>query len=116
MVYTQRAGMRNGLVWVCATIAVATMAYVFFANVFPVVVLPSAANPPERTSVPSTTRPPLLVHAAKFPDSNPSANNGGAAAGVVTDAAGALSAERLPAASRARTTAAPRSRRCRSTS
>lgn len=40
VVYTQRAGMRNGLVWVCATIAVATMAYVFFANVFPVPAFP----------------------------------------------------------------------------
>ncbi|MEN0024634.1 MAG: amino acid permease, partial [Microbacterium sp.] len=40
VVYTQRAGLRNGLVWVCATIAVVTMAYVFFANVFPVPAFP----------------------------------------------------------------------------
>ena len=70
---------------------------------FPVVVLPSAANPPERTVEPCTTRPALLVHAARFPDSNPSENNGAAAAGVVTEATGVLSAERLPTPSRART-------------
>src|SRR5882762_1568808 len=64
------------------------------ANVFPVVVLPSAANPPARTSVFSTTRPALLVHAERFPDSNPSANTGVAPAGVVTDEA-VLAAETL---------------------
>ncbi|WP_136042019.1 MULTISPECIES: APC family permease [unclassified Microbacterium] len=40
VVYTQRAKMRNGLVKVCATIAVVTMAYVFFANVWPVPAFP----------------------------------------------------------------------------
>ena len=69
---------------------------------FPLVVLPSAANPPVRTSVLSTTRPALLVQAEKLPDSNPSANTGVAPAGVVTGAA-TLGAETLFAASLART-------------
>jgi len=34
--YTQREKMRNGLVWFCAIVSVAAMAYVFFANVWPV--------------------------------------------------------------------------------
>ena len=38
--YTRRAGMRNKLVWVCAVVAVAAMAYVFFANVWPVPAFP----------------------------------------------------------------------------
>ncbi|MGG7464571.1 APC family permease [Plantibacter sp. YIM 135347] len=40
VVYTRREGMRNGLVWVCAVIAVLSMAYVFFANVVPVPAFP----------------------------------------------------------------------------
>ena len=40
VVYTQREKMRNGLVWVCATIAVIGMAYVFYANVWPVPAAP----------------------------------------------------------------------------
>lgn len=36
VVYTRRAGIPNRLVWVCAVVAVAAMAYVFFANVWPV--------------------------------------------------------------------------------
>ncbi|MDI2099308.1 APC family permease [Ruicaihuangia caeni] len=36
VVYTRREKMRNGLVWLCATVAVVAMAYVFFANVWPV--------------------------------------------------------------------------------
>lgn len=36
VVYTRREQMRNGLVWVCATVAVVAMVYVFFANVWPV--------------------------------------------------------------------------------
>ncbi len=38
--YTRRAGMPNKLVWVCAVVAVAAMAYVFFANVWPVPAFP----------------------------------------------------------------------------
>lgn len=34
--YTRRERMRNGLVWFCAIVSVAAMAYVFFANVWPV--------------------------------------------------------------------------------
>ncbi|WP_299556500.1 APC family permease [uncultured Mycolicibacterium sp.] len=34
--YTRRERMPNRLVWVCATVAVVAMAYVFFANVYPV--------------------------------------------------------------------------------
>lgn len=40
VVYTQRAKMRNGLVKACATVAVVTMGYVFFANVWPVPAFP----------------------------------------------------------------------------
>ncbi|XUK63526.1 Amino acid permease [Plantibacter sp. RU18] len=40
VVYTRREGMRNGLVWVCAVIAVLSMVYVFFANVYPVPAFP----------------------------------------------------------------------------
>lgn len=40
IVYTQRAKMRNTLVWICAVVAVAAMAYVFFANVWPVPAFP----------------------------------------------------------------------------
>jgi amino acid transporter len=36
VVYTRRAGIPNRLVWICAVVAVAAMAYVFFANVWPV--------------------------------------------------------------------------------
>lgn len=36
IVYTKRAGMKNTLVWICAVVAVVAMAYVFFANVWPV--------------------------------------------------------------------------------
>ena len=38
--YTRRAGIPNTLVWVCAVVAVAAMAYVFFANVWPVPAFP----------------------------------------------------------------------------
>jgi amino acid transporter len=34
--YTRREKMRNGLVWFCAVVSVGAMAYVFFANVWPV--------------------------------------------------------------------------------
>ncbi len=40
VIYTQRSGVKNTFVWVCATIAVITMGYVFFANVFPVPAFP----------------------------------------------------------------------------
>lgn len=40
IVYTRRAGIPNALVWVCAVVAVAAMAYVFFANVWPVPAFP----------------------------------------------------------------------------
>ena len=36
VVYTKRHGIPNRLVWVCAVVAVVAMAYVFFANVWPV--------------------------------------------------------------------------------
>ncbi|HYO03346.1 MAG TPA: hypothetical protein VET27_16325 [Mycobacterium sp.] len=36
VVYTRREGMRNRLVWTCAVVVVLAMAYVFFANVWPV--------------------------------------------------------------------------------
>lgn len=38
--YTRREGMPNALVWVTATVAVLAMAYVFFANVYPVPAYP----------------------------------------------------------------------------
>jgi hypothetical protein len=75
---------------------------VLLATTFPTVVLPSAANPPERTVVACTIRPELVVQAERFPDSNPSANSGTAAAGVVADAAGELTADTFPDPSRAR--------------
>lgn len=40
IVYTKRAGMKNGLVWVCAVVSVVAMAYVFFANVWPIPAFP----------------------------------------------------------------------------
>jgi amino acid transporter len=40
VVYTKREGMKNTLVWVCAVIAVLSMAYVFYANVYPVPAFP----------------------------------------------------------------------------
>jgi amino acid transporter len=40
VVYTKREGMPNRLVWVAAVIAVVTMAYSFFANVYPVPAFP----------------------------------------------------------------------------
>ena len=40
IIYTKRAGIPNGLVWVCAVVAVVAMAYVFFANVWPVPAFP----------------------------------------------------------------------------
>lgn len=40
VVYVRREGMRSALVSVCATIAVVAMAYVFFANVWPVPAFP----------------------------------------------------------------------------
>jgi amino acid transporter len=36
VVYTRREGMPNALVWTCAVVVVLAMAYVFFANVWPV--------------------------------------------------------------------------------
>lgn len=36
IIYTRRNNMKNGLVWITAIISVASMAYVFFANVWPV--------------------------------------------------------------------------------
>jgi amino acid transporter len=36
VVYTRRERIPNRLVWVCAVVAVTAMAYVFFANVWPV--------------------------------------------------------------------------------
>ncbi|MGK0722056.1 APC family permease [Leucobacter sp. W1478] len=38
--YTKRAGIPNRLVWVCAVVAISAMAYVFFANVWPVPAFP----------------------------------------------------------------------------
>lgn len=40
VIYTTRVGMKNTLVKVCATVAVIAMAYVFFANVWPVPAFP----------------------------------------------------------------------------
>lgn len=40
VVYTKRAGIPNRLVWVCAVVAISAMAYVFFANVWPVPAFP----------------------------------------------------------------------------
>ena len=40
IVYTKRAGIPNRLVWLCAVVAVVAMAYVFFANVWPVPAFP----------------------------------------------------------------------------
>ncbi|MBO1901694.1 APC family permease [Leucobacter weissii] len=40
IIYTRRVGMKNTLVWVCAVIAVVAMAWVFFANVWPVPAFP----------------------------------------------------------------------------
>lgn len=40
IVYTRRHGIPNRLVWLCAVVAVGAMAYVFFANVWPVPVFP----------------------------------------------------------------------------
>lgn len=40
VIYTKRAGIPNRLVWVCAVVSVAAMAYVFFANVWPVPAFP----------------------------------------------------------------------------
>lgn len=40
VVYTRRERMPNTLVWVCAVVAVVAMAYVFFANVWPVPAFP----------------------------------------------------------------------------
>jgi len=76
-------------------------ASVFLANVLPFVVFASAANVPERTSVFSTVRPALDVHADVDPDSNPSANTGTGADGVVTGTA-VVNAETFPEVSRAR--------------
>ncbi len=36
VIYTKRVGLPNTLVWICAIVAVVGMAYVFFANVYPV--------------------------------------------------------------------------------
>lgn len=36
VVYTKREGLPNTMVWICAVVAVVAMAYVFFANVWPV--------------------------------------------------------------------------------
>lgn len=40
VVFTRRAGMKNRMVWVCATVAVVAMVYVFIANVWPVPAFP----------------------------------------------------------------------------
>lgn len=40
IVYTRRHGIPNRLVWLCAVVAVGAMAYVFFANVWPIPVFP----------------------------------------------------------------------------
>lgn len=40
VIYTKRKGMKNRMIWICAVIAVAAMAYVFFANVWPVPAFP----------------------------------------------------------------------------
>lgn len=40
IVYTQREKMKNGLIWVCAVVAVLSMVYVFIANVWPVPAFP----------------------------------------------------------------------------
>ena len=66
------------------------------------VVDPSAAKAPERTSLDSTARPALTVHWVRSPDSNPSLNSGGSADGVATSTEG-HSADRLAAPSTART-------------
>lgn len=40
IIYTKREGMKNTLVWICAVVAVVAMAWVFFANVWPVPAFP----------------------------------------------------------------------------
>ncbi|MFC6235374.1 APC family permease [Leucobacter soli] len=40
VVYTRRHGIPNGMVWLCAVVAVVAMAYVFIANVWPVPAFP----------------------------------------------------------------------------
>lgn len=40
VIYTKRRGMPNAMIWVCAVVAVVSMAYVFFANVWPVPAFP----------------------------------------------------------------------------
>lgn len=40
VVYTRRHGIPNGMVWLCAVVAVVAMAYVFVANVWPVPAFP----------------------------------------------------------------------------
>ncbi len=40
VIYTRRHGIPNRMVWVCAVVAVVAMAYVFFANVWPVPAFP----------------------------------------------------------------------------
>src|SRR5689334_15539187 len=57
---------------------------VFLAKVLPTVVLPSMAFVPACTVVPSTTKPPFVVHEERSPDSKPSWNTGTGADGVVT--------------------------------
>ena len=75
---------------------------VSLAYVAPVVVFPSAAYVPERTSADSTTSPPLVVHPDRSPVSNPSPKTGSDAAGVVA-VTGSDRADTLPARSSART-------------
>ena len=53
------------------------------AKVPPVVVFPSAAYPPPCRVVDSTTRPPVVDHDERSPDSKPSAKTAFAGAGVV---------------------------------
>ena len=64
--------------------------------------LPSAAKPPEWTSVDTSVRLDVVVQAETSPVSKPSANTGGPAAGVLA-ATGPVSAETLPDESRERT-------------
>lgn len=40
VVYTSRRGIPNRMIWVCATVAVVAMGYVFFANIVPMPVFP----------------------------------------------------------------------------
>ena len=92
--FTSKPARAYPLVYVVGRVAL--------ANVAPVVVFPSAAKEPDRTSVDSTTRPPLVVHPDRSPVSKPSPKTGTGGA-VVVAVATADRSETFPARSVART-------------